>query len=230
MDFEGSSVHISASSYGADTYVWTTDGVSVGENADILVTPSATTTYEVKMTRGNCTATDHYEAVIVPIPEILSMDSVGICDRVVQVKPGTGYGTMFYWLDDDKDAQTSDILFEEIAYGTHKITVEDANGCTSSFNFKVAPPAIHIPEFFTPNGDGVNDTWVVTPLAEAYPTAVVKIYDRWGKMLASYLGAEIEGWDGVYGGRAMPSSDYWYVINVGMLDEQYTGHFTLIRR
>ena len=227
---EGGSVHVSASTYGADAYVWTIDGVSVGENADIVVTPSATTTYEVKMTRGTCAATDHYEAVVVPIPEILSMDSVGIRDRVVQVKSGTGYGTMLYWLDDDKDAQTSDILFEEIAYGTHKITVEDGNGCTSSLNFKIVPPSIYIPDFFTPNGDGVNDIWVVTPLAEAYPEAVVNIYDRWGKLLASYLGAEIEGWDGIYGGRAMPSSDYWYVINVGVLDEQYTGHFTLIRR
>ncbi len=121
-------------------------------------------------------------------------------------------------------------FFEEIAFGTHKITAEDASGCVSSLNFKVVPPALHIPDFFTPNGDGVNDIWVVEPLAEAYPKAVVKIYDRWGKLLASYLGAEIEGWNGIYGGRAMPSSDYWYVINVGELDEQYTGHFTLIRR
>lgn len=81
----GSSVHISASSYSADTYVWTTKGVSVGETSDIVVTPSATTTYEMQMIRGACTATDHYEVVVVPIPEILSMDSVGVRDRIVQV-------------------------------------------------------------------------------------------------------------------------------------------------
>lgn len=227
---EGETVHFSASSYGAETYAWMVNGTAVGNAADVVATPTETTTYDVRMSRGACSAAAQYVAEIVPIPEILSMDSVGIRKRMVQVKPGTGYGTMLYWMDDDEASQTTDNFFEEISFGVHKVTVEDANGCTSSLNFKVMPPAIHIPIFFSPNGDGVNDTWVVTPLAEVYPRAVVKIYDRWGKLLANYLGAEVEGWDGIYDGRVMPSADYWYVIDIEELDEQYTGHFTLMRR
>ena len=37
------------------------------------------------------------------------------------------------------------------------------------------------------------------------------------------------GWDGTYNGRPLPSTDYWYVINVPEIRQQFTGHFTLIR-
>ena len=38
------------------------------------------------------------------------------------------------------------------------------------------------------------------------------------------------GWDGVYNGQLMPTTDYWYEITVHEIDKVYTGHFTLLRR
>jgi gliding motility-associated-like protein len=90
-------------------------------------------------------------------------------------------------------------------------------------------PAIFPPIYFSPNGDGINDTWDIPGIKELYPDAVITIYDRFGKKLVEYKGSE-DGWDGKYAGRDMPTTDYWYVIDIREIDKQYVGHFTLIRQ
>ena len=62
--------------------------------------------------------------------------------------------------------------------------------------------------------------------AEAYPDAVVTIYDRFGKKLVEMKGNE--AWDGTYLGRKMPATDYWYEIWIDEIRKKYVGHFTLI--
>jgi gliding motility-associated-like protein len=76
----------------------------------------------------------------------------------------------------------------------------------------------------------VSDRFVVKGLAEGYPDAKVTIFDRWGKQLASYNAGDGTDWDGVYNGTLMPSTDYWYEIQIKEIKKTYTGHFTLIRQ
>ncbi|MBO4805126.1 MAG: T9SS type B sorting domain-containing protein, partial [Paludibacteraceae bacterium] len=83
--------------------------------------------------------------------------------------------------------------------------------------------------FFSPNGDNTNEQWIPTNLKEVYPDALVTIFDRYGKKLAQYRANE-EDWDGTYEGKMMPSTDYWYEIDIEEIDKQYIGHFTLLRR
>ena len=113
---------------------------------------------------------------------------------------------------------------------THKFYVKDVNGCeTSAFEYVMPAPKIFIPSYFTPNGDYIHDTWEVGNLREVYPNAIVTIYDRFGKQLVQYRG-DSEGWDGKYLGKDMPTTDYWYVIDIEEIDKQYVGHFTLLRQ
>ena len=74
-------------------------------------------------------------------------------------------------------------------------------------------PGIVIPKIISPNGDGVNDRFITTIIQEAYPNAKISIFDRYGKKMAEYKGAD-EGWDGTYNGKPMKSTDYWYEIEV----------------
>ena len=228
---ETKSSSISAASYEASTYVWTTGGsTEVAVSSDIRVTPLETTTYVVDMTRGTCTAQDQFTVVVTSNPKILSMDSVGIRDRQVITDQERGTGVFTYWLDDNKSTSTTSDIIKNLSFGAHVISVIDDNGCTSSFRFSLDPPEVIIPEFFTPNGDGIHDTWIVGKLAEVYPNAIVNIYDRFGKLVAQFLGDDNDGWDGTYNGVALPSTDYWYMIDIAEIEKQYHGHFTLIRR
>jgi gliding motility-associated-like protein len=69
-----------------------------------------------------------------------------------------------------------------------------------------------IPNTFTPNGDGINDTWVIRSL-ENYPNCTVQVYNRWGEKLYSSVGYPVP-WDGTYKGANLPVGTYYYIINL----------------
>lgn len=227
---EGNKTTLSADSYEATTYAWSLGDETVATTATTTVSPEATSTYKVDVTRGACTATDEIKVVVTTHPIILSMDSAGIRDRQIVMEPNRGSGVFTYWIDDDVTHKTTNTMITDLTFASHVIHVVDENGCGSDFQFTLDPPEIFIPSYFSPNGDGIHDHWIIGNLAETYPNAVVNIFDRYGKLMAQYLGAKSDGWDGTYQGKALPSTDYWYVIEIEEISKQFSGHFTLIRR
>ena len=221
---------MNATDYSASVYSWSANGSLLSNSGVLTVKPTETTTYIVDMERGMCKASDNFTVEVTSIPTIVSVDSVGIRDRQVIVEAGKGTPPFEYWCDDNKDLANVDDVLYGLSFTSHVAHVMDINGCTSSMQFVMLPPQISIPEHFSPNGDGVNDNWVVGSLADVYPDALVVIYDRFGKELIRFRGEDANGWDGTYNGVSMPSTDYWYVIDIEEIDMQYTGHFTLVRQ
>ena len=86
---------------------------------------------------------------------------------------------------------------------------------------------LNISNVITPNNDGMNDTWFVDGLIEAYPNAQLEIYNRYNKLLYQGIGAENCEWNGTYAGRALPSGSYWYVLKLAD-GKVKTGHITII--
>ena len=227
---ENESAVLNATKYNAFVYSWSMQGSPLSNSGMVTVKPTETTTYTVDMERGMCKATDNFTVEVASIPTIVAVDSVGIRDRQVIVEAGKGTPPFEFWSDENKAMASVDDILYNLSFTTHVAHVKDINGCTASLTFVMTPPEISIPVYFTPNGDGVNDNWVVTSLADVYPDALVVIYDRFGKELIRFRGENENGWDGTYNGVSMPSTDYWYVIDVEEIDMQYTGHFTLIRQ
>lgn len=226
---ENDRVKIDASSYGSYTYSWSLNGEVAGSGAAIYVSPKEDAQYNLSMTRGVCTATDSFSLTVKKNPVIVGMDSLYFNEWSV-VLSNMDESPYLYWVDDLVTKKSSDPVFHELGFSQHVANVEDANGCKGSYLFTIEAPAIHIPDYFTPNGDGKNDAWVVAELASVYPNAKVTIFDRFGKMVAVFLGSQAEGWDGTYNGHPLPSTDYWYVIDIEEIDRQFKGHFTLLRQ
>ncbi|MDG4949732.1 T9SS type B sorting domain-containing protein, partial [Weeksellaceae bacterium KMM 9724] len=86
---------------------------------------------------------------------------------------------------------------------------------------------LNIPNVITPNNDGMNDTWFVDGLIEAYPNAQLEIYNRYNKLLYQGIGAENCEWNGTYAGRALPSGSYWYLLKLADGNVK-TGHISII--
>ncbi|MEO8515850.1 MAG: T9SS type B sorting domain-containing protein [Flavobacterium sp.] len=82
------------------------------------------------------------------------------------------------------------------------------------------------PKFFTPNGDDYNDNWKID-FAYLAPNSVIRIFDRYGKMLKE-LNSNSNGWKGTFNGAELPASDYWFVVTRANGTE-YRGHFSLKR-
>lgn len=110
-----------------------------------------------------------------------------------------------------------------------EVKVEDAQGCVRTMTIEKEYLDIEVPNFFTPDGDGINDVWKPKNL-DNNVNARFYIFDRYGRRVALLRSGE--GWDGNYDGRSLPAGDYWYIIEVN--DELYDkrefyGNFTLYR-
>jgi gliding motility-associated-like protein len=160
-----------------------------------------------------------------------------IVDAKVQLNNGTlsvevlvnGNGNFVYSVDNYNGPYQNSNRFTGLSVDRHTIYVRDKNGCGED-DIEISPDlaAAGFPAFFTPNGDGVNETWnyVPNPIS-GLSVREIAIFDRQGKLLAKF-GPGGLGWDGNYGGNPMPESDYWFSATTREGDV-ITGHFTLKR-
>jgi len=69
-----------------------------------------------------------------------------------------------------------------------------------------------IPKFFTPNGDGINDVWVLQDI-QRYPSNKVWIYDSYGNLVL-YANPYQNDWDGTLNNSPLPQGSYLYLIDL----------------
>jgi gliding motility-associated-like protein len=87
--------------------------------------------------------------------------------------------------------------------------------------------AINAPNAFTPNGDGVNDTWDIKFL-DLYANCTVEVLNRYGGSVFYSVGYPI-AWNGKRNGTDMPSGAYYYVIKLNNGTKPITGYVAVIR-
>ncbi len=156
----------------------------------------------------------------------LTLDAVKTGPNEITATATGGYGGYEYFFQGE--SYGSENVYEANADATVEVRVVDQNGCvaliTIPFDFT---GMLEIPNFFTPDGDNMNDVWFPRNRG-FFPNIVVKIYDRYGRVVA--ILDQVAAWDGTYEGSELPSGDYWYVVNANDIEkQQYVGHFTLYR-
>ncbi|MEJ6791496.1 MAG: T9SS type B sorting domain-containing protein [Lacinutrix sp.] len=120
-----------------------------------------------------------------------------------------------------------------INYQNDNIFTNMPNGLYSAYvrslecNVEITQQHLHfyIPQFFTPNGDGVNDYFALNDL-EYFNSSKVIIFNRFGKLLFATKNRSVR-WDGTLNGHLLPTADYWYLITIEGIE--FKGHFTLKR-
>jgi len=135
----------------------------------------------------------------------------------------TGTGVYEYQLDHGGFQQSN--VFTNVSAGVHMINVRDANDCTHlSKQFDV----VDFPKFFTPNGDGYNDTWSLQGLPGR--NAKVYIFNRYGE-LVSVINSDQPTWDGKLEGNLLPATEYWFEVQYveNNVPKSFKSHFSLKR-
>jgi gliding motility-associated-like protein len=111
---------------------------------------------------------------------------------------------------------------------TYTLTVTTDKGCTASTEIFIKVLKFpEVPNSFTPNGDGVNDTWNVKHL-ESYPNATVHIFNRYGEKLFQTVNY-LTPWDGTKNGSDLPFGTYYYIINPQNGRKIISGSVTILR-
>ncbi len=208
-------------------YQWSFNGDEIpGANSPTL-TVDTEGTYTVKVTDANgCTKirTIPVIASSTAIIENITVTDMAEFNTVTVTITSNSYGDYVYSLDFQNAFQQSNV-FANVPAGIHTVYVKDLNGCPVASQ---VISVLGIPPFFTPNGDGFNDTWNVKGVnGQFHPGTTVHIFDRYGKLL-KMIGAQGTGWDGTYNGQRLPSDDYWFVVTFED-GKVYKGHFALKR-
>ena len=144
-----------------------------------------------------------------------------------------GTGAYEFALDDENGPYQDENLFVNVADGPHTIYVRDKNGCgVVSRLIERGLMRDDFPNFFTPNGDGINDFWqfVLPPEITSIPEVLegdIFIFDRYGNFLFQ-LDPTSRGWNGDFRGKPLPATDYWFKAT-STNQQKFIGHFSLKR-
>jgi gliding motility-associated-like protein len=157
-------------------------------------------------------------------PLQLSLKQGGL-NEIIALATGGGGPYKFTFNGEFTDTNNSYIYYSTQNY---LVKVQDINGCITSATKRFEYIDICIPNYFTPNGDGFNDTWSPGCTIN-YKNLSFTVFDRYGREIQIFKFGE--SWNGKYKGAELPSGDYWYVLklNNSKDDRDFVGHFTLYR-
>lgn len=207
------------------SYLWST-----GSTADtLLVTASGWYGVEVVDTNG-CRVHDSLQVTLVDPPMVATDPDTTVCGadfevalQAVPVMPHTSY----LW-------STGDTTMTITATSAGAFVISATNACGTvrdTVNIVQFPhePGYFIPNVFSPNGDGINDAFLVENFRpEEY---LLRIFDRWGRLVFETSNNEA-AWDGQASGKPAPEGTYYYSIRTrdcrGYLIYE-KGHLSLFR-
>ena len=216
---ETSSIILNAGS-GFSSYTWNTTPVETTQS----ITVDTPGTYIVTLTNSNnCSKTKTFTVTTSGIATINDVIINDFSDNNTITVDYSGLGVYEFSLDGTN--YQSSAIFNNLNEGEYTVFVRDTKGCGEvSKSFYI----LDYPKFFTPNGDGTNDFWRIKNLNKRnLQNSTIDIFDRYGKLVFQ-INPRNQIWDGNFNGYALPSSDYWFVIQ--LTDGKIVkGHFTLKR-
>ena len=211
------------------TFAWYIEGTLIPGvvTSSYLVTEGGN--YEVLVTNiaSGCQTIDATVVIESGPPSVtVTMITEAFVDNNIIEATVTGNGVYEFSLDNGPWQESG--VFENVSGGEHTVQARDLIGCGIG---AATILVLDFPGFFTPNGDGYNDTWNIPGLG-AQANAKIYIFDRYGKLLKQ-LNPLDEGWNGTFNGIPLPSSDYWFTIEYQepSTDElkRFSANFTLKR-
>ncbi|HQH18277.1 MAG TPA: gliding motility-associated C-terminal domain-containing protein [Bacteroidales bacterium] len=221
----GDTVQLTA--IGGGTYTWNTTPAQT--TAQINVVPVSTTTYCVTVNATNgCSAVVCEEVVINTLPTVtlnaVNTESCFSCDGSISVV-NTGVPVSTYSWSNGFNTAT----IYNLCPAVYTLTVTSEMGCKAVVSAPVlagtSDAELGIVNTFSPNGDGVNDTWVITNL-DLYLDNELVVLNRWGNEVYSMTGYK-NNWDG----SNLREGTYFYFLTVEMCTEKKTfkGYITIVR-
>ncbi|PKQ44281.1 T9SS type B sorting domain-containing protein [Confluentibacter flavum] len=217
------------------TYSWMLNGIEIATSPTLTV--STPGTYSIALTKTNGTGCSNSKEVFVNASETadITLTDVVIVDlsenNSITIKNPSSLGNGDYWFALESTnglisyPYQDEPIFENLKSGIYTLFVEDKKGC----GLVTLPiSVIGYPKFFTPNNDGVNDTWHIQGInAFIQSQTNIYIFDRYGKLLKQ-LNPNENGWDGTYNGYALTTDDYWFKLSL-QDGRTVMGHFALKR-
>jgi gliding motility-associated-like protein len=229
----GDSIQLGANA-GMETYSWTPGGST---DSSIYVYNDGWY-YLTTADSGSCVARDSFQVAFTPntlSPPTTGLDTT-VCNNTALTLYAWGAPTITWY-----DAPGGNVILTGPVFTTGGLQttttfyiLSDDSVCRSQLTeitVFVEDCSPHIPNVFTPNGDGSNDAFIIFM---PYATDLrIEIYDRWGVLVHEWTGLN-GSWDGTYmmNGKPVPDGVYYYILDISDLNHSWTslsGFIQLIR-
>lgn len=209
---------VNTSSIGANdsiiNFLWTygdgTDAIIRDDHTHFYSSEGDYTVTLVVLSSQGCKGTDTQNIHIYPKPSVSitpSSDTIFYKGDKIDLDVGSGYKTIMW----SSGESTAKITVDQT--GGYIVTVSDTNNCFNSASIQVLVkdiPEVDATNVFTPNGDGVNDYFVLKDI-DAFAPVTLTIYNRWGDVLYTST-AYKNDWDGTYKGAYLAEGTYYYIL------------------
>jgi gliding motility-associated-like protein len=233
----GAPVPLIATSAAAN-YAWTPQaGLGNPAISNPVAIVQANTAYTVTATLNGCVRTKTVNISIKPNPLVDAGPNKTIVDGDAVVLDGSGNANSISVAWTPAATLTGANTYTPVAKPNittvYTLTVRDANGCTSADNATVTviPYCIKIMDAFSPNGDGINDKWLVTNGAPCSNQIVATVFNRYGSPVFKSDNYQ-NTWDGTYKGKPVPDGTYYYAVTYRLINGRsltLKGDVTILR-
>ncbi|HEY8402371.1 MAG TPA: gliding motility-associated C-terminal domain-containing protein, partial [Cytophagaceae bacterium] len=246
----GTPIILTPGVFSNSSYIWEKNGevLPFETNDTLLVNATEDATYTVTVAHNICgnVAPVSTEIKVIKFVSLGVRTSDSCADYTSTLTPVVLQGDqpveVFVWTIGSSAYYTSsnvpDLTHMFTSMGIHPVRIEAYyNSCQigdTVVNIVMNDCSIKLTNTFTPNGDGVNDTWHI-PNMHNYPNAKVQIFNRWGEYVYESTNGYVEEWDGTVNGKQCEEGVYYYVIILNKDSESggntgvYKGSLTLIR-
>lgn len=199
---------------GGVSYLWSNGATG----STIIVGPTETTTYTVEITNAVCTGTLSETVNVVAIPLTNCQDTYYVKEGEYAFMEGPDDYESYLWSPATDITLTSEqeTIFTGLESTTYLLVSTHENGCLRSDVINVFVVRLTVPTGFSPNGDGINDTFVIPELG-LYDKSRITIYNRWGDIVYETLDYQND-WNGTcqsdfcIGAGDLPEGTYYYHI------------------
>ncbi len=214
-------------------YQWLLETQEVPGATAASLTVTSSGNYAVRLTLNECAATSRTQEILGQQPDeriTLRIPSVGqvVGGTPVWLQPVVSNVASFSWSPGEglSSATVVNPKATPAETTTYTLTARNSSGCpaTDTVTVRIIPP-LYIPDAFSPNHDGQNDTWVIQNV-QHHPQSTVSIFSRWGTLVFHSVGYA-QPWDGQVAGTDAEPGVYLYTIKTPFA--HYEGRVMLLR-
>ncbi|TKC08341.1 gliding motility-associated C-terminal domain-containing protein [Pedobacter polaris] len=216
---------------GGSSYSWLPiDGLSDPNIANPTASPKQTTTYTVSVSNGTCSVTKNITITVLKSASAYAGEDKKMLFGQSVTLNGNAIGDNITYLWSPSDYLEDPTKLNPVATPpvdmTYTLTVQSNCNVSMDNVFVKVYPKIEIPSAFTPNGDGINDTWNIPSIA-SFTNPKLKVVNRNGQLV--FESTNTQSWDGKFNGKGLPTGVYYYTLYLNEGVKIYSGWVLLTR-
>lgn len=200
-----------------NSFIWSpTNGVSNPNIANPVLSPNSTTTYTVSGSIDACSFSRTFTVNLYPDVVADAGNPIAIASGTTTQLQGTGTSGHYSWTPAASLSNAS--ILNPIASPEtttqYVLTITTDAGCKNSDSVivTVVPECVKQYNAFSPNGDGINENWIVIDDHCSSSVSAI-VYNRYGTKVFESKDYH-NNWNGTFKGKPVPDGTYYYVLNI----------------